>query len=190
MMGWEAPLMHEHAKVIAGGIEGKDVCNIGFGLGLIDGELQQLKPRSHTIIEAHPDVHARIIAEGWHERPGVTVIFARWQDVLMDIGPFDGLFYDTYAESYIDLRSITPLLSIVLRPQGIFSFFNGLAPFNHFYYDVYCRIAEEDLKDGGWKVSYTTLQVAQLGDEVWQGLRRKYWALDMYRLPRVTRLLR
>ena len=47
--------MHEHAKVIAGGIEGKDVCNIGFGLGLIDGELQQLKPRSHTIIEAHPD---------------------------------------------------------------------------------------------------------------------------------------
>jgi hypothetical protein len=33
---------------------GGDVLNIGFGLGLVDEEIQKHKPRSHTIVEAHP----------------------------------------------------------------------------------------------------------------------------------------
>lgn len=38
-------------KVCAGG---GDVLNVGFGLGLVDEEIQKHKPRSHTIVEAHP----------------------------------------------------------------------------------------------------------------------------------------
>ena len=41
-----------------------DVLNIGFGLGLIDGYVQGLKPRSHTIVEAHPDVYKHMIDLG------------------------------------------------------------------------------------------------------------------------------
>ena len=33
-----------------------DVLNVGFGLGLVDTAIQSNEPRSHTIIEAHPDV--------------------------------------------------------------------------------------------------------------------------------------
>jgi hypothetical protein len=44
MMGWEAPLMTEHAEVLCPK-GGRDVCNIGFGLGLIDTELQKRNPR-------------------------------------------------------------------------------------------------------------------------------------------------
>ena len=39
MMGWEAPLMVHHAAVICAG-GGRDVMNVGFGLGLVDEAIQ------------------------------------------------------------------------------------------------------------------------------------------------------
>ena len=39
MMGWEAPLMVHHAAVICAG-GGRDVMNVGFGLGLVDQAIQ------------------------------------------------------------------------------------------------------------------------------------------------------
>lgn len=54
MMGWETPIMERSAAVMCP-CEGRDVLNIGFGLGIIDTILQKYHPRSHTIVEAHPD---------------------------------------------------------------------------------------------------------------------------------------
>ena len=34
--------------------------NVGFGLGLVDTAIQSNNPRSHTIIEAHPDVLRKV----------------------------------------------------------------------------------------------------------------------------------
>lgn len=59
--------------------------NVGFGLGIIDSAIQAHSPRSHTIIEAHPDVYAHILAQGWDKRPGVRVVFGRWQDVIEQV---------------------------------------------------------------------------------------------------------
>jgi hypothetical protein len=39
MMGWEQPLMVKHAALICGD-GGKDVMNVGFGLGLVDDAIQ------------------------------------------------------------------------------------------------------------------------------------------------------
>ena len=44
MMDWEAPLMERHAEIICQG--GGDVLNVGFGMGIIDGCIQQHKVRS------------------------------------------------------------------------------------------------------------------------------------------------
>jgi hypothetical protein len=38
MMGWEGPLMVKHAGIICA--NGGDILNVGFGLGLIDEEIQ------------------------------------------------------------------------------------------------------------------------------------------------------
>jgi protein arginine N-methyltransferase 2 len=95
MMGWEAPLMERHAAVIAP-TEGLDVLNVGFGLGLIDTYLQEKKPGSHTIIEAHPDVYAKMIADGWDKKEGVRILFGRWQDVVDQLETYDGIFFDTF----------------------------------------------------------------------------------------------
>lgn len=70
--------------------------------GIVDGAIQSLGCRSHTIIEAHPDVLAKARADGWGER--ATLLQGRWQDVVPGLVSegrrFDAIFYDTYAEHY------------------------------------------------------------------------------------------
>ena len=45
-----------------------------------------------------------MIALGWDKKPGVRVIFGRWQDSLAHLHQYDGIFFDTYSEYYEDLR--------------------------------------------------------------------------------------
>ena len=91
MMQWEAPLMEEHAARLC--TSGGDVLNVGFGMGIIDTAIAARQPRSHTIVEAHPEVYERMVKDGWTTRPGVRVLFGRWQDVLpkLDEPQFDGV---------------------------------------------------------------------------------------------------
>merc|ERR1712014_240081 len=155
-MDWERPLMEAHAAFISGDFaetkestgnrpsgmqieaseaernecRGCDILNIGFGLGLVDNAIQKRKPRSHTIVEAHPDVQQHMLKLGWGSRPGVRLIFARWQDALPQIADaaFDGIFWDTYAEGWAELREFHKHLPRVLKPGGRYSYFNGAAP--------------------------------------------------------------
>ena len=41
---------------------------------------------------------------GWGDKPGVRIVFGRWQDVLPQLTQYDGIFFDTYGEYYEDLR--------------------------------------------------------------------------------------
>ncbi|KAJ3096002.1 hypothetical protein HDU96_000922 [Phlyctochytrium bullatum] len=182
MMGWEAPLMERHAEVITP-TPGLDVLNVGFGLGLIDGYLQARKPRSHTIIEAHPDVYAKMIADGWDKKPGVKILFGRWQDVLDQLESYDGIFFDTFGEYYDDLREFHDFLPNILSEDGIYSYFNGLAGTNPFFHAVSCAVAEADLDEIGLSTETVEIPMEKLGDEVWQGVARSYFSLPVYRLP-------
>ncbi|KAI9205620.1 S-adenosyl-L-methionine-dependent methyltransferase, partial [Polychytrium aggregatum] len=182
MMGWEHPLMIHHAKVIAPK-PGLDVLNVGFGLGLVDKELQKLKPRTHTIIEAHPDVYKHMLEEGWDKIPGVKILFGRWQDVVPQLETYDGIFFDTFGEYYADLKEFHEVLPNILRQDGIYSYFNGLGGTDRFFHDVYCQIADLDLQDMCIQTEYVQLDLEALGDEVWQGTKRPYWSLNTYNLP-------
>lgn len=62
-----------------------DVLNVGFGLGIVDEAIQRHAPRSHTIIEAHPDVYKHMMEQGWGQKEGVRVVFGRWQDVVQEV---------------------------------------------------------------------------------------------------------
>ncbi|RKO84039.1 S-adenosyl-L-methionine-dependent methyltransferase, partial [Blyttiomyces helicus] len=185
MMGWEAPLMVLHARAIAP-TPGLDVLNVGFGLGLIDEELQKLKPKTHTIIEAHPDVYAKMVADGWDKKDGVRIVFGRWQDVIYDIGVFDGIFFDTFGEYYDDLKAFHECVPNILRETGTYSYFNGLAGTNPFFHDVACTIAEADLSELGLTTRFEDIEMDTLGDDVWKGIKRAYWSLPLYRLPTCT----
>jgi type IV protein arginine methyltransferase len=108
MMKWETPLMKIHAERICEKC-GRDavVMNVGFGLGIVDGFIQDLEPKKHVIIEAHPDVYQHMIRKGWDKKENVDIRFGRWQDVIDDIAneyEFTGIFFDTYGESYDEIR--------------------------------------------------------------------------------------
>lgn len=128
MMEWERPIMEAHASILTGGgTRGKRVLNVGFGLGIVDGALQEHGPSLHVIIEAHPTVYKKMVDDGWTEREGVRVCYGRWQDELPKLieegVEFDGIFYDTYGEHFTDLEDFHGLVSRCLsRPDGIYSF--------------------------------------------------------------------
>ncbi|CAM9002279.1 unnamed protein product [Rhodiola kirilowii] len=182
MMAWEKPLMEAHAKAVCS--QGGHILNIGFGMGLVDAAIQQYSPLSHTIVEAHPEVYDRMCRTGWKEKKNVKIVFGRWQDVLSQLDTYDGIFFDTYGEYYEDLREFHHHLPSLLKPGGIYSFFNGLCGGNAFFHVVYCNLVSLELENLGYSTQLIPLPVKEcLGDEVWEGVKHKYWQLDTYYLP-------
>jgi type IV protein arginine methyltransferase len=98
MMEWERPLMKAHAQIMMENGQ-KRVLNVGFGMGIIDSALQELQPELHIIIEAHPDVYKRMLADRWDQRPNVRLCIGRWQEVIpvliAEKIEVDSIFYDT-----------------------------------------------------------------------------------------------
>ena len=189
MMGWEEPLMVEHARVLAGTYDEsidastRSVLNIGFGLGLIDSEIQKLGVGKHTIIEAHPDVLAHMRATGWYEKPNVRILEGRWQDVMDQLETYDGIFFDTFGEYYDDMTVLHEELPRLVKPGGVYSFFNGLCATNATFHAVYCRIAAQDLAALGFAVQYVPVPIDANDARIWDGIKRRYWSLDFYLLP-------
>ena len=93
----------------------------------------------------------------WDKKPGVRILFGRWQEKLSEIQEvqYDGIFFDTYSEHYVDMQDFHEELPNMLREGGVYSFFNGLgASTNAFFHTVYCRLVELELKKCGFQTSY------------------------------------
>jgi protein arginine N-methyltransferase 2 len=195
MMEWETTLMKRSAELLAPS-SGLRVLNVGHGMGIIDGILQEKQPKAHHIVEAHPDVLKRMKEQGWDKKPGVVIHEGRWQDIvpgLVEKGElFDGIYFDTFAEEYKALREFfTEYVIGLLDPSGgpdgaggKFGFFNGMGADRQIVYDVYGKIVEMDLFEAGFDTEWETIQVPDLDEQgEWEGVRRKYWVLREYRLP-------
>lgn len=124
MMEWETPLMEKVANIITS--NGGDILNIGFGMGIVDSFIQKHNPKSHTIIEYHPDVINYIKESKWDER--ATFIFSKWQEQIDKIGQFDGIYLDTWNDFRIP--HINDLLESCLKPGGVFLMWYNEAEFN------------------------------------------------------------
>ncbi|PHH86493.1 hypothetical protein CDD83_10183 [Cordyceps sp. RAO-2017] len=204
MMRWETDIMRRSvAALVPDAQPGKRILNIGFGMGIVDGLFAQLRPSRHHIVEAHPDVldHVAGPASGfgpdWEARgpePGAYKVHAgRWQDVvpqLLDRGEvYDAVYFDTFGEDYGQLRMFfTEYIPGLLDHHGRFSFFNGLGADRRICYDVYTKVVEVHCADAGLDVDWieSAVDMAGLDEEgqgQWEGVRRRYWTLDTYRLP-------
>ncbi|KAL1955357.1 hypothetical protein VTO42DRAFT_8639 [Malbranchea cinnamomea] len=186
MMSWETEIMAKSAKALLP-TAGLRILNIGHGMGIVDGLIQDLQPSFHHIVEAHPSVLAEMKSKGWYEKSGVVVHEGKWQDILpklIDEGvTFDAIYYDTFAESYADFRRFFSEHVIgLLEPGGRWSFFNGMGADRQISYDVYQKVVEIDLLEAGFDVEWEDIKIPSLENE-WTGVRRKYWVVDNYRLP-------
>ena len=191
MMSWERPLMEAHAAALCPD-DGRPrrVLNIGFGLGLIDGALQRRKRAAHAIVEAHPDVLARMAADGWGATPGVTVLAGTWQEVLPPLcdeaaPPFDAVFFDTFAEGADELFRLHALLPGLLRAGGVYSYFNGIASHDEFLHRVYCAAVERHVARLGLRTTFEPVAVDEQPAGMWDGAEagRNWWHLRSYLLP-------
>lgn len=122
MMNWESEWMKRSAEVVS--TTKGDILNIGFGLGIVDSFIQTHNPKTHTIVEAHPDIYAKMLKDGWQDKPGVKIIHGRWQDVKDQLSQYDGIYFDTYRDAgFID--QLIPLVKKILKPNGVFSYWEG-----------------------------------------------------------------
>jgi guanidinoacetate N-methyltransferase len=95
MEDWQIPIMQAMAQVVTA--NRGDILEIGFGRGVGSGLIQQYGADSHTIIECNDSIVARF--EQWRvqfpERD-IDIKHGLWQDVLPQLGDFDGVFFHTY----------------------------------------------------------------------------------------------
>ncbi|GAA5825986.1 hypothetical protein JCM10212_001006, partial [Sporobolomyces blumeae] len=145
----------------------------------IDTCFQAYRPTLHLIIEPHPSVLAHARAHGWFEKPGVRFYEGTWQQWLKDLEAgkeewveFDAIYFDTYSEHYVDLRSFlsqTPnlLTSSSSSPtrQSSVSFFHGLGATSRAFYDVYTQVVELHMTEFGFKTTWQDVAVLDVGTE-------------------------
>ncbi|SCU94286.1 LADA_0G07668g1_1 [Lachancea dasiensis] len=192
MMDWETDIMRlacetmfQHHDATA---DGPVVLNIGFGMGIIDTFIQDRQPAKHYICEAHPDVLKHMREQGWHEKPNVVILSGRWQETLsklLDEGSvfFDAIYYDTFSEHYADMLDLYDTIVGLIKPDGVFSFFNGLGADRQVCYDVYKRVVEMDVKNYGMKCDFDTIPLPKNPD--WEDVRRSYFSCDRYYHPKI-----
>ncbi|KAG7109549.1 Protein arginine N-methyltransferase 2 like protein [Verticillium longisporum] len=211
MMAWETSIMRRSVDVLLRAsasepalAEGKRVLNVGFGMGIIDGMFAATKPARHHIIEAHPAVLAHIDNGGtnfgaaWEasgpEDGAFKVHRGRWQDIvpqLLEAGEtYDAIYFDTFGEDYAQLKMFfTEYIPGLMEQEGRFGFFNGLGADRKICYDVYTQVVEMHATDAGLDLEWEVIDVdlkglEEAGKGEWEGVRRRYWTLDKYRLPK------
>eukprot|EP00754_Rhynchopus_humris_P044857 Rhum_TRINITY_DN4437_c0_g2::Rhum_TRINITY_DN4437_c0_g2_i1::g.14219::m.14219/K18477/RMT2; type IV protein arginine methyltransferase len=179
MMQWEEPLMDLHAERLCA--SGGDVLNVGFGMGYVDTAIQRHSPKSHTIIEAHPQVYQKMIADGWDKKPNVRIVFGKWQDVIGDLGPFDGVFFDTF-DDVGHVREFHAHLDRLVKPGGMYSYFNGVSD-NVFFLGVACEVFKIELAEMGFETVFDAVDIDVSDAKIWEGTAFRYFQSNQYYLP-------
>jgi len=132
-----------------------------------------------------------MIKDGWNQKPNIKLCHGKWQDVVPQLiqegVQLDGIFFDTYGEHFMDLEDFHRLVPQLLsKPNGVYSFFNGLAPDNLFFHGVACQCVKLQLGEMGLETEFLPCEI-QVNSKEWEGIRRKYWHdRDTYYLPRST----
>lgn len=101
MAACEGDIMQKTAEMLCKDQKpGFTVLNIGFRLGIIDDIFQSYSPGRHVIVDAHPDAIAFARQIGWDKKIGVELVFKKWEDAIAEVGDFDVVYWDTYAQDY------------------------------------------------------------------------------------------
>jgi hypothetical protein len=95
----EDSLMKKFAEI--GCINGGNILEIGFGMGISSNYIQSNNINSHTIIEIHPEIYEKAL--NWSKnKKNVNVILGSWELIIPTLKQkFDGILHDTH----IDYRS-------------------------------------------------------------------------------------
>lgn len=118
MERWEEPIIKKHVELL--NVKDKDVLELGFGMGISASMIQEGQPKSHTIIECHPQV-INYFMTTYEHRDKIKLIPEFWQNVINSIGKFDCILFDTYLDKP---EQFFELVDNILREDGKFTYFH------------------------------------------------------------------
>lgn len=136
METWESPYMETLAKIVTRN-SGK-ILEIGFGMGLSAGFIQECEPEEHTIIEVNCDVFAKLEEFSDRARSKVIPLLGDWRDLVPSLASnsFDGILFDTYANTKKEMEDVCEAFGFfdeayrLLKLGGIFTFYSSQVKFN------------------------------------------------------------
>ena len=128
MMRWEDAIMKRHAEVVCE--NGGDILEIGFGMGMSAGYIQAQNPKSHTIVEIHPQVIEKL--EEWAaDKPNVNIVRGDWYEQLGNLDVYDGIFYDAFGDENMD--NLSSSLSNFIKPGTKVTWWNCISSTNNYF---------------------------------------------------------
>jgi len=133
MENWQIPVMKAMAEKVSAGHG--DVLEIGFGRGISAGFIQGFGVKSHTIVEMNLEC-IKDHFEPWHKKypdKNIRLIEGRWQDVLENLGTYDGVFFHAFpmnekefmeyvVDSVTFAEHFFPVAAKLLKKRGVFSY--------------------------------------------------------------------
>ena len=149
MMSWEAPIMEKVAEFICE--SNGDILEIGFGLGLCSDYIQAQGVKSHTIVEVHPQIIAKL--NTWaSNKTNVTIIEGAWDSASLDT--YDGIFLDTYND--LTFAHFKKFALEAINPGGRMTWWNNLEEeYDQFEFD---GISFEEIAVEPKNNSYTNIE--------------------------------
>ena len=133
MERWETPYM-EHLAAIAAGTGGP-VLEIGYGMGVSCGLIRNHDPALHVVVECHPEIAARLLADHRSAVSSGRLQVAvgtwqshtnRWRDAC-----FGGILFDPYPLTEHEMRG--PHFDFfaeahrLLQPGGVLTYYSDEA---------------------------------------------------------------
>ena len=133
MQAWERPYMKRLAEIASSRSRGERLLEVGFGLGISSGYIQENPPGEHWIIEMNKEIAelARRFASGHTSK--VRILEGFWQDIApaLESNSFMGILFDTYplTDGEVDVI-FHPFLKHahrLLKKGGILTYFSDEA---------------------------------------------------------------
>ncbi|MBF0377033.1 MAG: hypothetical protein HQK72_06075 [Desulfamplus sp.] len=129
MEDWEKPYMLELARIAT--LNGGSILELGFGMGISAGYIQQYEIETHIIIEPNHDVFNKLLSFASKSVKKVIPMCGFWQEVihLLADESLDGILFDTYPTKEDEIEdlysSFFPHAYRLLKPNGIFTYYSN-----------------------------------------------------------------
>ncbi len=128
MQDWETPYMKELARIAAS--RGGVVLELGFGMGISAGFIQQADIERHVVVEVNREVAERARAFARSAPRPVEVLEGFWEEVVDRVpdGTVDGILFDTYPLSELEIHKnhfgFFRTAFRKLKPGGVFTYYS------------------------------------------------------------------
>lgn len=120
MGSWETDMMKRHVEIL--NPTGKNVLEIGFGMGISPTFFIESNPKSYTIVECHPQILEKLYEwKSKYPNKNIIVIEGEWYQQRHLLEKYDCIFYDIFDDP--NERDFYENVDNLLNDDGIMSFF-------------------------------------------------------------------